>query len=115
MASKVGYFFTKEQSFTGRGYTLLLGSSVHLSKSLEVISEYQRYESNNELLLSNLGVGFQYSQSFYHLQAMAIAPRNSDLALGNIQYSIGFTLKPSWEYQSRDEDGDGADREDRRT
>lgn len=107
LASKIGYFLPKQQSFTGRGYIFLLGSSVHLSKSIEVISEYQRYQSNNELLLSNIGLGFQYSQPFYLVQAMAIAPRNADLALGNIQYNIGFTLKPSWEYQSRDEDSDG--------
>jgi hypothetical protein len=107
LASEVGYFFPKEQTYSGRGYKFLLGSSVLLKNSLEIISEYQRYSSNNELTISNLGFGFQYSKRLYVVQGMIVAPRNAELSLSNIQYSLGVILKPSWEYQSRDEDSDG--------
>ncbi len=105
-AAELGYYFPRDELFFERGYKIGGAAAYQLNESVELLTEYQRYSSIENVLLSNVVASIRYSWKWARFQGALVAPLDADLGLSNIQYNIGVSLIPSWEYRSRDEDRD---------
>ena len=106
-STEAGYFIPRNQDIQERGYRIGTAVKFQWNDSIDVLSEYQRYLSKQEMLYSNVALGVQYSWRFIGIQTTLVSPMDPELKWTNIQYNIGFQMTPSWEYKSRDEDRDG--------
>jgi hypothetical protein len=105
-ATELGYYLPRDDLFFTRGYKVGTAASYQLNKSVELLTEYQRYSSVESVLISNVVGSIRYSWKWFRFQGAFVVPLDADLGLSNIQYNLGVGFIPSWEYRSRDEDRD---------